>query len=78
MAASRKYRNVAADPQVALVVDDMGGPNGIRCLEIRGTAEAIADPHDSAARTPGAIIRVRPRRILSWGIDGVVPADDGE
>ena len=68
MARSRKYRNATANPQVAVVVDDMSG-SGIRCLEIRGTAEAIDEPADSAVRVPGAIIRIRPRRIISWGID---------
>ncbi|GII79359.1 hypothetical protein Sru01_43410 [Sphaerisporangium rufum] len=70
MAASRKFRNVRANPRVAVVVDDMpGGMETIRCLEIRGTAEAIEAPDDSAARAPGAIIRIRPRRVISWGID---------
>jgi pyridoxamine 5'-phosphate oxidase family protein len=41
----------------------------VRCLEIRGVAEAIAEPTDSAARFAGPIIRLQPRRIISWGID---------
>jgi len=70
MASSRKYRNVQANPRAAVVVDDMpGGIDSIRCLEIRGTAEAIDSPTESAARAPGAIIRIHPRRIISWGID---------
>ncbi len=40
-----------------------------QCLEIRGHAEAITDPEDSAATVPGAIIRIHPRRIISFGID---------
>lgn len=71
MAASQKFRNVARHPKVALVVDDIVSrqPWRVRCLEIRGEAEAIADPVDSAARMPGAIIRIHPLRIISWGID---------
>ena len=70
MASSRKYHNVRARPRAAVVVDDMpDGMNSIRCLEIRSTAEAIDTPSDSAARTSGAIIRIYPRRIISWGID---------
>ncbi|MFC4589337.1 PPOX class F420-dependent oxidoreductase [Sphaerisporangium corydalis] len=70
MAASRKYRNVRARPRAAVVVDDMsGGMDSIRCLEIRGTAEAIDTPSDSAARTSGPIIRIYPRRVIGWGID---------
>lgn len=70
MSSSRKYRNVQTNPHVALVVDDMIGadPARIRCLEIRGVARSIPDPGDSAARTPGSIIRIHPRRIVSWGI----------
>jgi len=71
MAASRKFRNVAANGRVAFVVDDIASvdPWRVRCLEIRGQAEAIAAPADSGARIAGAIIRIHPRRIISFGID---------
>jgi pyridoxamine 5'-phosphate oxidase family protein len=75
MAASRKFRNVADNGRVAFVVDDLASiqPWRVRCLEIRGHAEAIAEPADSAygAATggfDGAIIRVHPERIISFGI----------
>jgi pyridoxamine 5'-phosphate oxidase family protein len=78
LTASRKYRNVAANGQVAFVVDDVPSldPWKVRCLEIRGTAEAIAEPADSAYGTGDPIIRVRARRIISYGADekGTVPA----
>jgi pyridoxamine 5'-phosphate oxidase family protein len=71
MAASQKFRNVRAGSAVAFVVDDIVSPQPwvVRCLEIRGRAEAIADPTDSAARMAGPIIRIHPARIISWGID---------
>ncbi|MFI6316380.1 PPOX class F420-dependent oxidoreductase [Nonomuraea sp. NPDC050556] len=70
MGSSRKYRNAQATARAAVVLDDMpGGVDSIRCREIRGTAEAIDTPTDSAARVPGPIIRIHPRRIISWGID---------
>jgi pyridoxamine 5'-phosphate oxidase family protein len=71
MAASRKFRNVAANGRAAFVVDDIASvqPWVVRCLEIRGVAEAIAEPDDSAARFAGPIIRLRPKRVISWGID---------
>jgi pyridoxamine 5'-phosphate oxidase family protein len=74
MAASRKFRNVAANGRVAFVVDDIVStdPWRVRCLEIRGDGEAIADPSDSASRVPGAIIRIHPRRIIAFGLR---PAD---
>jgi pyridoxamine 5'-phosphate oxidase family protein len=70
MAASRKYRNVAEGSKVAFVIDDVPSVNPwrVRCLEIRGEAEAIEDPADSTAPTAGPIIRIHPRRVLSFGL----------
>jgi len=48
---------------------------GVRCLEIRGTGEAITtretdDPTSEPATTlDGAIIRIHSRRIISFGLD---------
>lgn len=72
MGASRKYRNVADNGRVAFVVDDIASvrPWRVRCLEIRGVGEAIESPADSAARDAGPIIRVRPRRVISFGLEG--------
>jgi pyridoxamine 5'-phosphate oxidase family protein len=65
MAKSRKFRNLATNNIVALVVDDIFShdPWRVRCLEIRGTAEQ--------AEAPGGdtIIRITPKRIISFGID---------
>lgn len=71
MAASRKFRNVAAGSKVALVVDDIASldPWTVRCVEIRGDAEALTAPTDSAAHVAGPIIRIHPRRVLSFGIE---------
>lgn len=71
MADSRKYRNVAANGQVAFVVDDVPSVNPwrVRCLEIRGTAEALDAPADSGYDSTDPIIRIHPRRILSFGLD---------
>lgn len=72
MAASQKFKNVAAGSEkVAFVVDDIASldPWTVRCLEIRGDAEALTDPQDSAGHMGGPIIRVHPRRIISFGVD---------
>jgi pyridoxamine 5'-phosphate oxidase family protein len=71
MANSQKFKNVARDERVAFVVDDIASlePWRVRCLEIRGRAEAIAAPTDSAVPFPSAIIRIHPRQIISFGID---------
>jgi pyridoxamine 5'-phosphate oxidase family protein len=76
MAASRKFRNVAAGSKVAFVVDDIASydPWTVRCLEIRGDAEALTEPDGSAAPLNGPIIRIHPRRILSFGVDPGNPA----
>lgn len=59
-AASRKYRNVADNGRAAFVVDDLASvdPWRVRCLEVRGRAEAVGD-----------LIRLHPKRIISFGID---------
>ena len=74
MSASQKYRNIAANPKVAFVVDDIASrqPWRVRCLEIRGTAEQATvaggtGPAGDAVDT--AIIRITPTRIISFGID---------
>ncbi|MHB8619778.1 MAG: PPOX class F420-dependent oxidoreductase [Chloroflexota bacterium] len=76
MATSRKFRNVAEGSRVAFVVDDLASiqPWQVRCLEIRGQAQALIEPDDSTAPLPGPIIRIHPRRIISFGIDPGNPA----
>jgi pyridoxamine 5'-phosphate oxidase family protein len=74
MSKSQKYRNIAANPKVAFVVDDIASRNPwrVRCLEIRGTAEQAAVPRGSGAAgdaLDSAIIRITPTRIISFGID---------
>ncbi|SFA73199.1 pyridoxamine 5'-phosphate oxidase family protein [Amycolatopsis marina] len=71
MAASRKFRNVADNGRVAFVVDDLASvdPWRVRCLEIRGYAEAIEQPTDSSGNFRGPVIRIHPQRVISFGID---------
>lgn len=70
MASTAKYRNVQRNNLVALSVDDVQGklPEGARFLEIRGTAETTTgkQPWDG---TPGDIIRVHPKRVLSGNVE---------
>jgi pyridoxamine 5'-phosphate oxidase family protein len=72
MAKSQKFRNIAHNDKVAFVVDDIASrdPWRVRCLEIRGTARqavTTADQH-GADVLDAAIIRIAPRRIISFGI----------
>jgi pyridoxamine 5'-phosphate oxidase family protein len=71
MADSRKFRNVAEGSKVAFVVDDIASldPWRVRCLEIRGDAEALTEPTDSNAQIGGPIIRIHPRRVIRYGIE---------
>ena len=65
LAKSQKFRNVATNNTVAFVVDDVFShdPWRVRCLEIRGTAEQS----ENAKGEP--LIRITPKRIISFGID---------
>jgi pyridoxamine 5'-phosphate oxidase family protein len=78
MSKSRKFRNVASNSTVALVIDDIASRNPwrVRCLEIRGTAEQVEsdgrriEPNDpDGSEIDTAVIRITPRRIISLGID---------
>ena len=74
MSKSQKFRNVAHHPKVAFVVDDITSRNPwrVRCLEIRGVAEQAETAPSTGAggdQLDTAIIRVRPTRIISFGID---------
>lgn len=68
---SRKYANVRTNPQVALVVDDLVSrdPWTVRGIEFRGTAAALADVDPPRPGMSRELIRVTPRRIISWGLD---------
>ena len=73
MSRSRKFRNVADNGRAAFVVDDVTStdPWRVRCLDIRGTAEAIRHPADGEAGggDDPAIIRIRPSRIIALGVE---------
>jgi pyridoxamine 5'-phosphate oxidase family protein len=70
LGATRKFRNVAANGQVAFVVDDIASvdPWIVRCLEVRGTAEALTDQIPLSPYMSPEVIRIHPRRIISWGM----------
>jgi len=73
MDTSAKYRNIAVHSQVAFVIDDAVGEgvSGMRFVEVRGRAEqAVAIPLATDEDGPsGHIIRIHPRRIVSWNAD---------
>jgi pyridoxamine 5'-phosphate oxidase family protein len=76
MGTSRKFRNLRANNQVALVVDDIASidPWRVRCLEIRGTAEALTDQSPTMPSMSAELIRIHPTRILGFGYEDPKPA----
>ena len=70
MGSSRKFRNLAANPKVAFVVDDIVSvqPWRVRCVEIRGRAEALRDQVPYMTGMSAEIIRVYPERVISFGL----------
>ena len=75
MGTTRKFRNVKANNQVALVVDDLVSRNPwtVRGLEIRGTAVALDDVDPPRRGMSREVIRITPTWVLSWGIDPEAP-----
>jgi pyridoxamine 5'-phosphate oxidase family protein len=70
---SKKWRDLSANPRVAFVVDDLErvDPWTPRGMEVRGLAEL----HEEGGERFGegwdaAWIRILPRRIVGWGIEG--------
>lgn len=78
MSASRKYRNVVANPRVAFVVDDMTPdepgavkPGWGRGVEVRGRAETLTvdEPPVAPGFFSNEVIRIHPARAISWHLD---------
>lgn len=69
---------MAANGAVALVVDDLvsRSPWTVRGVEIRGQAEALVNQEPTSNYTSPEIIRIHPRRVISWGI-GTEPGMHG-
>jgi pyridoxamine 5'-phosphate oxidase family protein len=72
-ASGKKWRDAQQNRKVTFLVDD-ASPEGAHAVEIRGDAE----PHTTGGdrinpRFPNFVpefIRIRPRRIVSWGLEG--------
>jgi pyridoxamine 5'-phosphate oxidase family protein len=75
MGQSAKYHNVQANPSVAFVVDEVTAPTmeGAHFLEIRGDAETAIGATDPTGHLAPEIIRIHPRRIVSFNVDGAQP-----
>jgi len=60
---TKKFRDAERSARAAIVVDDLAStdPWRPRGVEVRGRAEVI--------RSPRALIRIHPERIVSWGLE---------
>ena len=72
LARTRKFRNVRANPKVALVIDDVLPPWRPRCVMVRGEAEALEEATSADGERLGPIIRIHPTQVISWGLDEAV------
>jgi len=75
LAFTRNFRNAGENPKAAFVVDDLASvsPWRPRSVMVQGLAQAIeAVPDAGSSGEGGAIIRIVPERIVSWGL---VPTD---
>lgn len=68
LAATRKFRNVRATRKAAFVVDDVLPPWRPRSVMVQGRAQALEAPADADARG-GAMIRIIPDKVVSWGLE---------
>jgi pyridoxamine 5'-phosphate oxidase family protein len=71
LARSAKYHNVQTNPYVAFVVDEVteAGMDGAHFLEIRGVARTAVGTHDPQGHLASEIIRIHPRRLVSFNVD---------
>jgi pyridoxamine 5'-phosphate oxidase family protein len=76
LGSTRKFRNVRANANVALVVDDLVSrdPWTVRGLEIRGTAVALEDVDPPMRFMSREVIRITPTWVASWGVDPQNPS----
>ncbi len=69
LAATKKFRNVRENPKAAFVVDDVLPPWRPRSVMVQGRAQALEAPADTGAERDGAVIRIVPDKIVSWGLE---------
>ena len=69
-AGTKKFRNVKANPKVALVIDDVLPPWRPRCVMGGGGAGRRHGRAGGGAGPLGPSTRIHPRQVISWGLDG--------
>jgi pyridoxamine 5'-phosphate oxidase family protein len=75
MSQTKKLRDVQRTGRASIVVDDVLPPWQPRMIEIRGTAEVVPSGGKAfGEHFEDTIVRIRPARIISFGIDPGEPA----
>src|SRR6476659_8925241 len=70
MSQTKKLRDVQRTGRASIVVDDVQPPWQPRMIEIRGTAEVSTEGGKAFGdRFEDTIVRIRPTRIISFGIN---------
>ncbi len=70
MSQTKKLRDVRRTGRAAIVIDDVLPPWQPRMIEVRGTARVVASGGKAfGERFEDTIVRIRPTRIVSFGID---------
>jgi pyridoxamine 5'-phosphate oxidase family protein len=74
LSRSKKWRDLQANPQIAVVVDDLAStqPWSPRGIEVRGRAELQREggTEKFGAGWDSVWIRIVPDRVVSWGLEG--------
>lgn len=70
LAATKKFRNARENPKAAFVVDELASvtPWRPRSVMVQGHAQAIEGLLATGSEGHGAMIRIVPEKIVSWGL----------
>jgi pyridoxamine 5'-phosphate oxidase family protein len=70
LSSTKKVRDLAKNPRVSFVVDDLESvkPWRPRGITIRGSAELVTLEQPGSSRFGDTCIRIYPERIISWGL----------
>jgi pyridoxamine 5'-phosphate oxidase family protein len=70
-AATKKFRDVRANPKAAFLVDDVLPPWKPRSVMVQGQAETLGASAGGSeeSKENEAMIRITPEKIVSWGLE---------
>jgi pyridoxamine 5'-phosphate oxidase family protein len=76
MSQTKKLRDVQRTGRASIVIDDVLPPWQPRMIEIRGTAAVLPEGGKAVnERFEDTIVRIKPTRIISFGIDSAESAN---